>query len=119
MLYLSGDVHVAQQNLFRFNLSHRQVVLPRLSQQPNAVAASANSAYGSREIRSPANPADRSRGVRPASNSANWTGGIGPTANSANGAWRIGSPANSTDWPWRIRSYSSSHKSLLSERYTG
>ena len=96
MLYLSRDVHVAQQNLFRFNLSHRQVVLPRLSQQPNAVAASANSAYGSRGIRSPANPADRSRGIR-------------SPAYPANGSRGIRSPAYPANWAGGIRSYSSWH----------
>jgi hypothetical protein len=47
-----------------------------LSQQPRAVAASADSANGARGIWSTANPANRARGIWPTANPANGSRGI-------------------------------------------
>jgi hypothetical protein len=82
---------------------------PRLlSQQPDPVAASANSAHGSRGIGSTANSADRARGIRSTSDPADRAGGIRSTTNPADRSGGISS-ANPADRARGIRSSSTCH----------
>jgi len=87
--------------------------LRRLSQQPDAVAASANPANRAGGIRSTSDSADRSRGVRSTANPTNRSRGIRSTSNPADRSRGISS-ANPANRSRGIRSSSRYHDTASS-----
>jgi hypothetical protein len=96
-------------------MARRRVAAPRLSQQPGAVAASADSADRTRGIRPTTNPADRTRGIRPTTNPADRTRGIRSTTNPTCRSWGISS-ANPANRARGIRSSSTCHDITSSQK---
>ena len=72
--------------------------IARLAQQPDAIAASADTA-------------DRSRGIRSTAYSAYWAGRVRPAAHAADRAGWIGSTAYAADWSRRVTGANAANRS--------